>query len=80
MVTGGGAAHHLVKIFEDMKDVNAAWKSIFEWYDGDVMKNKSAESLRSKLESYSLTLSSNIENYINNFLTAYRVVMKNEST
>ena len=71
MKTVGGTAHHLVKRFEDTKDGNAAWESMCEWYGRDVIKNETKKSLRSKLESYHLTLSSNTENDINNFLTAY---------
>ena len=57
VATVGGTAHHLVKIFEDTKNWNVVWKSMYEWYDGDVIKNETAESLRSKKESYRLTSS-----------------------
>ena len=42
-----GTDHHLLKIFEDMKDRNASWKSICEWYDGYVIKNDTIEWIMS---------------------------------
>ena len=33
-----GTAHHLVELFEYIKDGNVYWKSMCECYDGDVIK------------------------------------------
>ena len=43
-----------------------------EWYDGDTVKNKTLDSLRSMLESYCITSDYNTAQYINNFLTSFR--------
>ena len=64
--------HNLVNKFKYTNIGNAAWKSMCECYDGDVMINVTEYPPKSKLQSYCLTLSSNSENYINNLLTTYR--------
>ena len=38
VATVGGKSHHIVKIFKDTKNGNAAWKSMWECYDVDVIK------------------------------------------
>ena len=42
VATVGGTSHHMVKRFEDTKDGNAALKSMCEWYDVNVINNKTA--------------------------------------
>ena len=59
--TIGGAAHHLIKQYEDDKNGYGVCNALCEWYDGDAVKEKTADSLRSKLESYRLTSASNTE-------------------
>ena len=72
VATSGGTAYHLVKAFEWEQDGNAAWRNLLEWYDGDALKNETADTLRRKLESYRLSSSDGVLRYINNFITTYR--------
>jgi hypothetical protein len=37
-----GTAHHLVKQHKSTKDGNASWKSLCDWFDGDIIKNETA--------------------------------------
>ena len=60
----GVTTYHIVKHFEDTKYGSDVWKSMCDWYDGDVMNNDTTECLISKLDNYRLTLSSNSSNYI----------------
>lgn len=69
VATVDGTAYHLIKQFEDSKDGHAAWQALIEWFDGDVIKNETAESLRTKLEKLKLTRSLKAEDYINKYLT-----------
>ena len=65
-------SHHLIKQYEDDKNGYVAWNALCEWYDDSSVKNETEYYLRSKLEIYRLTLASNPEEYINNFLTSFR--------
>eukprot|EP00957_Ditylum_brightwellii_P017717 1334840-Ditylum_brightwellii.AAC.1 len=56
VTTSGGTAYHIVKQHEDGKDSHDARKSLIEWYDGDVMKSETANTIRSRLENYKLGL------------------------
>ena len=58
VATMGGTYHNLVKIFKYTHFGNAAWKSMYECYDVDVIKNDTEDPPKIKLESYYLTLSS----------------------
>ena len=69
VATVGGNSHRLFKQYKDDNNGYGSWNDLCEWYDGNRMKNKTADSLKSKLESYCLTLASNAAHYINNFLT-----------
>ena len=42
VTTVGSTVHHLVKSFKNTKDGDFTCKSIFEWYDGYVIKNDTA--------------------------------------
>ena len=46
VATTDGAAHHLIKTFDDVKDGHKAWKALCEWYDGDAVKRENAEGIR----------------------------------
>eukprot|EP00957_Ditylum_brightwellii_P104755 7984316-Ditylum_brightwellii.AAC.1 len=50
----GGTAYHLVKQNDEDKDDHAAWNSLIEWFDGDVLKAETADTVRARLESYKL--------------------------
>eukprot|EP00957_Ditylum_brightwellii_P044713 3390448-Ditylum_brightwellii.AAC.1 len=45
--TSGGTAYHLVKQYKKEKEGNKAWGALLEWYDGDVMRLKTAEAIQS---------------------------------
>ena len=70
VATVAGTAHHLVKQHEDDKNKYTSWNALCEWYDGDSVKNKTSDYLRSKLENYRLILASKAAQYINNFFVS----------
>eukprot|EP00957_Ditylum_brightwellii_P059031 4477292-Ditylum_brightwellii.AAC.1 len=72
VATSGGTVFHLVKNFEDEKDRHAAWQALVEWFDGDILKAETANTVRNRLESYCLGNRYTALQYINQFLTAYR--------
>ena len=72
VATSGGTAYHLVKQHDEDKDGYAAWQSLIKWFDGDVLKAETADTVRARLESYKLGNGTTASQYINNFLTAYR--------
>ena len=74
--TVDGIAHHLVKAHEDTKDGHAAWKSLCEWYDGDVVQSETADELRSKLDTLKLHSGTTAGQYINKFLMWYSDIAK----
>ena len=67
--TVDGNAHHLVKQHEDDDDGWAAWHSLCDWYDGEVIQSETADELRSKLEALKLGTGTSARQYINKFLT-----------
>jgi hypothetical protein len=67
-----GVAYHLVSKHEDTKNGYAAWKSLLDWYNGDMIQNKTAENLRNKLENLRLHTGVSASEYINKFLAWYR--------
>ena len=69
VTTVGETAYHLIKQYEEDKNGYGEWNTFCEWYDGDALNNEASDYLRSKLESYHLTSTSNAAQYINNFLT-----------
>ena len=64
----GTAAYNMIKQHDDYKNGYVAWNFFCEWYDGGAEKNETADYLRSKLESYRLTLASDESKYLNNVL------------
>ena len=72
VATSGGTAYHIVKAHDRRKDGHAAWRDLCQWFDGDAMKNETADNLRAKLESYRMTSSTGAQQYINSFMTTYR--------
>ena len=72
IATSGGTAYHIVKAHDRRKDGHAAWRDLCQWFDGDAMKNETADNLRAKLESYRMTSSTGVQQYINSFMTTYR--------
>ena len=67
-----GVAYHLVSKHEDTKNGYAAWKSLVDWYDGDMIQNETAENLRNKLENLRLHTGVSASEYINKFLAWFR--------
>jgi hypothetical protein len=67
-----GVAYHLVSKHEDNKNGYAAWKSLVDWYDGDMIQNETAENLRNKLENLRLHSGVSASEYINKFLAWFR--------
>ena len=43
--TVNGTAHYLLKKFTKSKDRYAAWQALTNWYDGDQIKNETAEDI-----------------------------------
>ena len=76
VATVDGTAHHLVKQFEHIKDGNAAWAALCEWYDGDVVRNETAETLRDKLENTRLTTTTTASEFVNDFLMRHQELEK----
>ena len=70
VATVDGTAYHLVKKFEDSRDGHEAWNALLTWYDGDSVKNETAETIRARLEGLKLHQGSSAENYINKFQTS----------
>jgi hypothetical protein len=54
------------------KNGYAAWKSLIDWYDGDMIQNETAENLRNKLENLRLHTGVPASEYINKFLAWFR--------
>ena len=75
--TVGGTSHHLIKPYEDDKNFYGAWNALCEWSDDAAVKNKPANYFKSNLESYRITLASNVAQCINNFLTSFLLLKKN---
>jgi hypothetical protein len=71
VATVDGTAHHLIKQFEETKDGEAAWAALVDWYDGDLIKNETAEALREKLEQLQLHQGMAASEYVNRFLMRY---------
>eukprot|EP00957_Ditylum_brightwellii_P114423 8723707-Ditylum_brightwellii.AAC.1 len=46
VATSGGTAHQLVKQHDEDKDGYAACHSLIKWFDGDVLKAKTADTVR----------------------------------
>lgn len=67
VATCDGTAYHLVKKHEETKDGNAAWNELLQWYDGDHIRTETADSLRAKLDSLTLSSGGSAETYINKF-------------
>ena len=65
-------AHDLNKIYKNNNNGYGSWNNFCEWYNEDSLKNKTEDSLRSKLEIYHLTSVSNAAQYINNSLTSFQ--------
>jgi hypothetical protein len=76
VATVDGTAHHLVKQHEKEKDGNAAWKALCEWYDGDVIKNETSETIRSRIEGLKLHTGITASDYVNKYLMYYHDLAK----
>jgi hypothetical protein len=66
-----GVAYHLVSKHEDTENGYAARKSLVDWYDGDMIQNKTAKNLRNKLENLGLHTGVSASKYINKFFTCF---------
>ena len=67
--TCDGCAYFLVKQFEETQNGQAAWKALCDWYDGDVIKNETAESIQTKLEALKFHSGISASEYVNKFMT-----------
>ena len=76
VATVDGNAHHLVKQHEDTRDGYAAWQALVEWFDGDIIKNETAEALREKLETLSLHPGVTASDYVNKYMMRYQELEK----
>eukprot|EP00957_Ditylum_brightwellii_P063986 4854104-Ditylum_brightwellii.AAC.1 len=55
VATSGGISYHLMKQHGEDKEGYTAWHSLIEWFNGDVLKVKTADTIRTRLESYKLS-------------------------
>ena len=69
VATVDGTAFHLVMQFDDIKDGHAAWSALLNWFDGDLIRNEMASTLRNYLSNYYLTSGVSADHYINKFQT-----------
>ena len=65
--TVDGTAYHLVKDHEDDKSGHEAWASLCEWFDGEEIREETADDLRSKINNLKLDSGTSASVYINNF-------------
>ena len=67
-----GHPHHLVNDFKQEKDGYLAWHALCDWYDGEEIKNETADALRTKIQSLKMSGGngeSSASSYINKFKT-----------
>jgi hypothetical protein len=76
VATVDGNAHHLVKQYESERDGYKSWQALIEWYDGDVIRNETAESLREKLETLSLHPGVSASDYVNKYMMRFQELEK----
>jgi hypothetical protein len=69
VATVDGTAHHLVK-------GHAAWVSLCNWFDGDIIKNKTAETRRSRIEALKLHTGTTASDFVNTYLMCYHDLAK----
>eukprot|EP00957_Ditylum_brightwellii_P174102 13256129-Ditylum_brightwellii.AAC.2 len=48
IATSGQPAYHLVKQHDEDKDGSTAWHLLIEWFYGDVLKVKTADTARAR--------------------------------
>ena len=41
----------LLKQHDDDRDGHEAWRSLLDWFDGDIIRNETADSNRAKLDA-----------------------------
>jgi hypothetical protein len=71
VATVDGTAHHLIKQHDVNKDGNATWKLLCEWFDGDWIRNETAETIRSRIEALKLQAGTTASDYVNKYLMYY---------
>ena len=76
VATVDGTAHHIVMNHAESKNGYQAWKDLVQWYEGDSVRNETAEDLRSKMENLLLHSGMTASNYINKFLKFYHHLNK----
>ena len=69
VATVDGTAYHLIEKYQMTKDGNSAWKDLVSWYEGEAIKNETAEDIRVKLENTILHQGVSASHYINKFLS-----------
>ena len=74
--TSEGTAYHLVTFHEDTQDGHADWNALLEWYDGDIVKQETAENIRNKLDSLKLHRGIPASQYVNVFMTKVQELNK----
>jgi hypothetical protein len=72
VATVDGNAHHLVKQHEDERDGHKAWSSLLEWFDGDTIRNETADTIRAKLDSLILHPGITASDYVNKYMMRYQ--------
>lgn len=76
VATVDGNCHHLIKRYEETRDGNKAWRALIEWYDGDVIRNETADTLRANLEALVLHPGISASDYVNKYMMRYQELDK----
>jgi hypothetical protein len=68
VATVDGSAYHLILQHDAGKDGNAAWNSLIDWFQGDIISSETADGYRTKLTNLKLAAPTTAAEYINKFV------------
>ena len=74
VATINGMDYHSVKPYEDTKYGHGSWGALEEWYDGVSQREEVAKKRCHELEDLKLYQGSNVQMYINKFLTGVKEI------
>ena len=76
VATVDGTTHHIVMNHAESKNGFQAWKDLVQWYEGDSVRNETAEDLQPKMENLLLHSGITGSHEINIFLQFYHHLNK----
>jgi hypothetical protein len=76
VATVDGSAHHLVKQHEDERDGYKAWNSLLEWFDGDNIRNETADMIRARLQALTLHPGMTASDYVNKYMMRFQELQR----